>query len=71
MKFLSALIHKLESQYKIDAGRVYATGMSNGGFMSGRLACDLADQIATVAIVAASLSNNPTAPVSQQNPSRF
>jgi len=70
VKFLSELIRRLESQYKIDAGRVYATGMSNGGFMSGRLACDLAGQISAVGIVAASLSNNtaaachPTKPVS-------
>lgn len=56
VKFLSALVHELQSKYKIDHTRVYATGMSNGGFMSGRLACELADQIAAVAIVGASLS---------------
>ncbi len=58
VKFLSALINKLESEYKIDPGRVYATGMSNGGFMSGRLACELSDKITAVGIVAASLSTN-------------
>ena len=70
VKFLSALIDKLEGEYKVDAQRVYATGMSNGGFMSGKLACDLPEQITAVAIVAASLSGNaaaschPTKPVS-------
>jgi polyhydroxybutyrate depolymerase len=60
VKFLSELVAKLESQYKIDRSRVYATGMSNGGFMSARLACDLSDKLAAVAIVAASIST-PTA----------
>ena len=70
VKFLSELINKLASEYKIDAGRVYAAGMSNGGFMSARLACSLADKIAAVGIVAASLSTNtaetckPAIPVS-------
>ena len=70
VKFPSELINKLASEYKIDAGRVYAAGMSNGGFMSARLACSLADKIAAVGIVAASLSTNtaetckPAMPVS-------
>jgi polyhydroxybutyrate depolymerase len=61
VKFLSELIQKLESGYKVDPARIYATGMSNGGFMSGRLACDLSDKIAAVGIVAASLSSNTAA----------
>ena len=61
VKFLSTLIDKLEREYKVDEGRVYATGMSNGGFMSGRLACDLSNRISAVAIVAASLSESVAA----------
>ena len=61
VRFLSELIEKLESQYQVDSSRIFATGMSNGGFMSGRLACDLADKIAAVGIVAASLSTNTAA----------
>jgi polyhydroxybutyrate depolymerase len=60
-KFLSTLIDRLEGQYKVDRARVYATGMSNGGFMSGRLACDMPDRIAAVAIVGASLSESVAA----------
>jgi len=56
VKFLSELIDKVSGTYKIDPARVYATGMSNGGFMSGRLACELAGKIAAVGIVGASLS---------------
>lgn len=57
VKFISELIDELSREYRIDNSRVYATGMSNGGFMSGRLACDLSSKIAAVAIVAASLSD--------------
>jgi polyhydroxybutyrate depolymerase len=56
VKFISQLIDKLAAEYSIDAGRVYVTGMSNGGFMSGRLACELSEKIAVAAIVGASLS---------------
>jgi polyhydroxybutyrate depolymerase len=61
VKFVSALIDKVESEYQVDTARVYATGMSNGGFMSGRLACELSDRVAAVAIVAASLSESVAA----------
>jgi polyhydroxybutyrate depolymerase len=61
VKFLSALIDKIEQDSKVDAARVYVTGMSNGGFMSGRLACELSDRVAAVAIVGASLSSNVAA----------
>ena len=61
VKFISALIDNMEQEYKVDTKRIYATGMSNGGFMSGRLACDLSNRIAAVAIVAASLSENTAA----------
>ena len=64
--FINALLDTLISQYPIDTNRVYATGMSNGGFMSYRLACELSDRIAAIAPVAASLSMydcNPERPV--------
>jgi polyhydroxybutyrate depolymerase len=50
-KFISQLIDKLAAEYSIDAGRVYVAGMSNGGFMSGRLACELSEKIPAMAIV--------------------
>jgi polyhydroxybutyrate depolymerase len=54
--FISSLIDKLESEYSVDPARVYATGMSNGGFMSFRLGCELAPRIAAIAPVAAAFS---------------
>jgi polyhydroxybutyrate depolymerase len=70
VKFLASLIDQMETEYKVDRSRIYATGMSNGGFMTGRLACELSSRIAAVAIVAASLSEavaascHPEVPVS-------
>jgi polyhydroxybutyrate depolymerase len=68
VKFLSDLIDKLSLEYHIDSTRVYATGMSNGGFMSGKLACDLSNKIAAVGISAASLSDNTAANCHPEKP---
>jgi len=50
--FVADMLDSLESELCIDASRVYATGMSNGGHMSYRLGCDLSDRITAVAPVA-------------------
>jgi polyhydroxybutyrate depolymerase len=54
--FIRALIEDLAREHAIDRGRIFATGISNGGFMSFRLACDAADTFAAVAPVTAALS---------------
>lgn len=54
--FISKLIDRMVKNYGIDHRRVYATGISNGGFMSVRLAMDLSEKIAAVAPVAAQIS---------------
>jgi polyhydroxybutyrate depolymerase len=54
--FLSALIDRMIAEEHADPGRVYVTGISNGGFMSLRLAVDLAERIAAVAAVSASVT---------------
>jgi len=67
--FTSVLIDSLAKDYKIDLDRVYSTGMSNGGFMSYHLACNLSDKIAAIASVTGSMSFltydecNPNRPV--------
>jgi polyhydroxybutyrate depolymerase len=53
--FVRVLIAELERSYPVDPDRVYATGISNGGFFSNRLACDLSDKIAAIASVAATM----------------
>ena len=56
--FVSALIDDLAQNYAINLDRVYACGMSNGGFMSYRLACELNNRIAAVASVTGSITPN-------------
>ena len=54
--FSSALIDELAANYNINLDRVYSTGMSNGGFMSHTLACELSDKFAAVASVTGSMT---------------
>lgn len=61
--FIDQLIDTMLARYNIDSTRIYATGMSNGGFMSYRLACELSHRIAAIAPVAASMSVTSCSPV--------
>lgn len=53
--FLQVLIDTLIASHGVDPGRVYATGISNGGIMSFRLACELSERVAAIAAVTASM----------------
>jgi len=53
--YFDAVLDKIESDYSVDPARIYATGFTDGGFMAFRLGCQLADRIAAVATVAATL----------------
>lgn len=50
--FVSAVIDDIASRDNVNTSRIYATGFSNGGILSHRLACQLADRIAGIAAVA-------------------
>jgi polyhydroxybutyrate depolymerase len=61
--FFNALIDQLSKDYAIDQRRIYAIGISNGGFMVQRLACQLSNRISAVCSIAASrLENMPYSP---------
>src|SRR5262245_4606667 len=49
LRFIRELVTEIESQYRIDPKRIYATGISNGGGMANRVGCDMADVIAAIA----------------------
>jgi len=49
--FIRALIGHLRSKRAIDARRIYAAGLSNGGYFTLRLACESTDLFAAVAPV--------------------
>lgn len=67
--FTSILITIISGEYRIDQKRIYSTGMSNGGYMSFKLACELNHRIAAVASVTGSMTPeiyndcNPSRPV--------
>lgn len=67
VKFSDQLITYMIDTYHADASRIYVTGMSNGGFMSSRLACEIPDRIAAIAVVGASMdedmSYKPSKPI--------
>lgn len=66
--FLTAVVEDVASRYPVDRQRVFATGISNGGLMSYRLACERADLVRAIAPVAASMAESlecaPSRPVS-------
>lgn len=62
--FISKMIDEVIRNYRINEKRVYVTGISNGGLMTMRIACELADKVAAVATVA------PTAVPGSCSPSR-
>ena len=67
--YLSALVQNVQSNYNVDAKRIFFVGHSNGGFMSYRMACDRADMVAGVVSLAGATWDdntkcNPSEPVS-------
>src|SRR5207253_11219090 len=54
--FLREMLDDLGKMVNVDAKRVFATGMSNGGMMCYRLAAEMADRIAAIAPVAGTMA---------------
>ncbi len=46
--YITAVIADVEAEHAVDPKQVYLMGHSNGGFMSYRMACDHADEIAAI-----------------------
>jgi polyhydroxybutyrate depolymerase len=63
------IIDRAVQQYRADPARIYAMGMSNGGFMTFRLAIEMPERLAAAAVVSASMAASsqcvlPSKPVS-------
>jgi polyhydroxybutyrate depolymerase len=58
--YLSAVITEIQAQYSIDPKQIYLVGHSNGAFMSYRMACDHADQIAAFVSLAGAMWEDTT-----------
>lgn len=54
--FVSNLLDTVSAHYNIDQDRIYSTGMSNGGYMSFLLSCQLSNRIAAIASVTGSMT---------------
>jgi polyhydroxybutyrate depolymerase len=69
VKFLGDVVRKMKEDYNIDEDMIYCTGISNGSFMSYRMAVESPDTFTAVAGVAAQMSeylrdeNPPKSPV--------
>lgn len=70
VKYMRAVVDDLARRHVIDRARVFATGISNGGMMSHRLAAEASDLVAAIAPVAGGMPQklvakfNPEFPVS-------
>jgi polyhydroxybutyrate depolymerase len=74
LAFLSRIIDHLEATDKVDPHRVYVAGISRGGMMAYKVACELSSKIAAIASVAGNMADkggsvqgvqcHPTHPVS-------
>jgi polyhydroxybutyrate depolymerase len=64
--FTEEVLDQLQREFRVDSARIYATGLSRGGFFSQRLAAELSHRIAAVASVGAPLPN----PVAEQQTPR-
>lgn len=66
--FTKAMIDSISEDYSINLDRVYSTGMSNGGFMSFTLACEISEHFAAIASVTGSMNYNTISTCSPQHP---
>ncbi len=65
--FVREVLRRVQSQYRTDPNRVFASGMSNGAMMSYRLACEASDVFKAITAVAGTdntRSCTPSRPVS-------
>jgi polyhydroxybutyrate depolymerase len=65
--FFNQMLDQLGTKFSVDPSRIYAAGLSEGGFMSMRVGCALSDRIAAVAALGAAMPKTmicvPTRPV--------
>ncbi len=69
--FVRAMLAALTADETIDPKRVYATGISNGGFMSLHLACVIPDAIAGIGVIAADQPVDAACPSPRPLPAIF
>lgn len=53
--FFNQMLDQMATKFSVDSSRIYAIGLSEGGFMSMRIGCALSDRLAAVAAVGATM----------------
>ncbi|MBT1704426.1 alpha/beta hydrolase family esterase [Chryseosolibacter indicus] len=53
--FIRTLLTHLTDTYRIDESRIFVAGMSNGGMFAYRLACEMSERFAAIAVVSGTL----------------
>jgi polyhydroxybutyrate depolymerase len=69
--FMKAMLAEVTAQGLIDPKRVYAAGISNGGFMAQHMACVMPDALAGIAVVAATQPVDAACPSARPMPVIF
>ena len=58
--FFRAIVDDVSREVAVDRGRIYATGVSNGGIMSFRLGCEASDLVVAIAPVVGAVAEGLT-----------
>jgi polyhydroxybutyrate depolymerase len=56
--FMGAIIDRLSASDSVDPNQVYVTGISRGGMMAYRLACEMSSRLAAIAPVAGNMADS-------------
>jgi polyhydroxybutyrate depolymerase len=67
LHFITKMLDRLETEFRIDPARIFVVGFSAGAFMSYRLACDMSSRVTGIVSVGGSMFADeckPTRPVS-------
>jgi polyhydroxybutyrate depolymerase len=68
VNFFRKMCDYMVANYGVNNSKIYVTGISNGGFMSSRLGCELSDRIAAIAVDAASIEEGIANSCNPKNP---
>ncbi len=68
VEFIDSVIDLVTKKISIDSTRIYSSGMSNGGFMSYHLACNLSNKIAAIVSVTGSMTPETYSSCSPSHP---
>ena len=55
VEFLNQMLDQMATKFSVDTARIYAAGLSEGGFMAMKVGCAMADRIAAIAPVGAAM----------------